>query len=150
MRACSHLVDVRKKEGKKIQQETNNQSRKERIALALAHMRYVKVIAGSVVDDFKELHNNENIKAYHHVESELHKELQHLVPTDVRMRLLATVKKSLDIYDGIRTEKQEQAVLRNDVKLHPADQVGVDALLGRLQRNRFTSTQCTLPLPLCA
>lgn len=102
---------------KKHRQDCNEQSRSCRVALRLAHMRYIKMISGTVVDQFKELHTKENVMAFEHIEKELGKQLSSLLSPEVIARALETIRDAYDTYNGIRTEKQELAVLRKEVRL---------------------------------
>ena len=96
---------------KKVRTETESEARRSRVCHKLARMRYVKLVPGTTVDDFKQLHIDENQAAYNRVVKELTKQLSTRVPPDELSRAFETVQDAYNIYDGLLTEKQENATL---------------------------------------
>jgi hypothetical protein len=91
--------------------------RKKAAALELAQFRYVKMIAGSNVDAFKSTHTKLNASAYATAEEQITLMLASLVPSHVLTKVLNIMQRSYDVYEGIRTEQQELAVLNTILKV---------------------------------
>lgn len=92
--------------------EAESASRRSRVALRLARMRYIKMIPGTSVDDFKLLHREENDIAYSTVVKELTDLLATRLPPEVLSSAFETIRDAYDIYANLLTEAQENAALR--------------------------------------
>jgi len=91
--------------------------RKSAVALKLAYFRYVKLVPGAHVDEFKSMHTELNASAFACVSAELQHLLAPHIPQEVFSETLSLIKKNYDIYEGLRTEKNELSFLHTEIPI---------------------------------
>ena len=84
--------------------------RRNKVLMKLATFRFIKLVAGTTVDDFKAMHKECNDDSNEMIASFARELLGAYVPPSVLDDLLTGISERLDTYEGIRTEKQARAL----------------------------------------
>lgn len=101
-----------REESKKARVQTFKEERRDSQCLLLARKRFIELVPASYIDGMKADHVAINNISEQYCVRELGKHLKHLVPPEVWKSALKIIADSFDVYEGIRTEKQEMAHLR--------------------------------------
>ena len=93
-----------------VREKCFNSDRHRRIALDLARLRYVKMIAGTAIDEIKTMFNTWVQSAVEEFLSELEPMLE--IPVEQRLHTISVrVKRKFDFFDGLQSEAQELAAI---------------------------------------
>ena len=90
-------------------------TRRKKVLMKLAAFRFIKLVAGTTVDDFKAMHKECNDDSNEMIGSFARELLGAYVPPSVLDDLLTGIRERLDTYEGIRTEKQELSQLKFEI-----------------------------------
>ena len=104
----------RAKGGKRQRDDDYKKARLKSVTLALARMRYQKLVPCLHVDEFKDMHTVFNKLATEHATTQLTSILEKHVSQETMSAVTECVREAFDIYDGVRTEKAEMAYLKSD------------------------------------
>lgn len=102
---------------KRARMQTFEEERRDSQCLRLSRKRFIELIPASYIDGMKADHVAVNHESQQYCVRELGKHLKHLISREVWQAVLKIIAVSFDVYEGIRTEKQEMAHLHTLIKI---------------------------------